>query len=252
MFKFRAGPRAGRRAVPSRAALAAIALGLPLLAQAQFSGISQSGSAAINATEYYSYSGGQATIKSVASKPLANLSDGSQIVSASLDNVPLQASLSTSVSTEEIRAEVNVKASTGFRVIYNSRNLPDQNVASDGSSTGTAAFLFTVGQGTAIAVTGSNFYGRLEQLNDAGLVTRSFVGLAAYDLNWLDAGAYKLSIGASASSKLGPYGMGVISAGDSWNSWISVKVSSVPEPSTLALWALGGVLLTAQARRRRH
>jgi hypothetical protein len=252
MHHLRTGLHAGHFVSLSRSALAAVAVGLPMLAQAQFSGISQNGSATIIYKEYVSFAGGQYTNNYTYTENLLDLPVGSQLVSPVSANSPAQASLSTLVSTDEIRADLNVKATTGFRVIYNFENKPDQNIASDGTGGASATIQFTVANGTAITVGGNNFFGHLDQLNDAGQVTRSFVNTALYDLNWLDSGIYALSIRGSETSIRGQYGMGVLIPGGSTSSGISLKVSAVPEPSTLALWALGGVLLTAATRRRRH
>jgi PEP-CTERM motif len=235
-----------------RCASLALIAGLPALAQAQFTDITQSGSASVIERvgvldSYFRLIGeypGSAT--------LANLAIGNQTVAPTSITGPVSATLSTSVSPDLITISGSALAGNTSLNKYDSYYVPLSTTNRYGEAAATAGITFSLQQATAISVTGNTqgssvaLKATLTQLDGPGPTLGSYMGGDLYKLQTLGAGTYRLDFYAFAKttnaynfvSMAGPSGV------------ISIQATPVPEPSTLAMWTLGGLMLAGVARRR--
>lgn len=223
-------------------ALTAAAL-LPSTALAQFSGITQRGGATALSTVTDSSPQGRYVNNYGTPALLVNQPSGLQTLSSS-GSTGTSATLSTLVSPTEISVNGYTQATSGTQNFYSSAGVLNHVTATSSSSNANATIGFQLIQPITLSVTDS--YGNsgslqtfsLSHLNSDGTVSETWSGRNLLGLTALDTGLYSLSI-----SSIG--GSGALSWG------VRLHGAAVPEPGTLSLWALGGLLLAGAVRRTR-
>jgi hypothetical protein len=247
MRNHRAGPASGHRFSVSSLALATMIAGLPGLAQAQLSGITQSGSVFAGSTVIDRSPQGMYTSPYQDLATLSNLSQGTQSI-ATTGVSGASARLTTLVSPTEISLTAYAQATNGTKTFYDpTGSYAIHTTETKSSSSAKVDIRFTLGQTTAVSVldTASSLSAApwsqaqlyLAQATDQGGFVNVSSGSSLFGLTSLNAGTYQLVINTPGSAD-----------GSTWG--LRIQASAVPEPATSGLMALGGLMLAGVVRRQ--
>ncbi len=253
MLNFRASPALGRFFSISSVAIATLSVGLHGVAQAQFSGITQSGIAKAGSTVIDRSPQGMYTNPYSNSVALKDLPSGLQTAATSGVN-GASASLTTLVGAGEINVSAYAQATNGTQTFYDpTGSYAIHTTETKSSSSANVDIRFTLGQTSAISVAdysmpaGKQLWSlatnapTLSMFDAQGNVVNAFAGQALFGLTSLDAGQYRLQFSVD--------GLGT---GLNWGLSIKAAASAVPEPTLPALWMLGGLMLAGAVRRHKH
>ncbi len=251
MRNFRAGLVSGHRCSVSSLALATLIAGLPGLAQAQLTGITQSGSVFASSTVIDRSPQGMYTNTYRDSATLANLSQGMQSI-ATTGVSGASAGLSTTVSPDTIRFKANLQATNGLKTFYDpTGSYPIHTTDTSSSSSANLDIRFDLSQTTSVAMldisTKPNVNAwslanlTLSRLDLSGTPLTTYAGASIFGLTSLESGHYRLKFSADMRSDWGFH-----------MSAMTGQISAVPEPATSALLALGGLMLVGVVRRQKR
>jgi hypothetical protein len=252
MLNFRASPALGRFVSISSVAIATLSVGLPGVAQAQFSGITQSGTAKAGSTVIDRSPQGMYTNPYSDAAALKDLPSGLQTAATAGVN-GASASLTTLVGADEINVSAYAQATNGTKNFYDANGVVNHITQTSSRSSANVDIRFTLGQTTAISVVDNSLPAgkqlwslatnapTLSMVDAQGNVVNAFPGPALFGLTSLDAGQYRLQFSVDG-----------LDTGLTWGLSIKAAASAVPEPTLPALWMLGGLMLAGAVRRQKH
>jgi hypothetical protein len=251
MLNFRVSPAVGRFVSISSVAIATLSVGLPGVAQAQFSGITQSGTVKAGSTVIDRSPQGMYTNPYSDAATLKDLPQGIQTI-ATAGVSGASANLTTLVGPGEINFSAYAQATNGVKTFYDpTGSYAIHTTETKSSSSANVDIRFSLGQTTAVSVQDMSMPNStqpwtlasltLSMFDAQGTFVNSYSGASIFSLSSLDAGQYRLQLGATGGAN-----------GQNWGFSIKAAAATVPEPSLPALWMLGGLMLAGAVRRHKH